>query len=624
VQSIYCFNPNCLQVNIRETKDLSSYKDLSCKSCGAVLTLKNRYRAIEVLQDDRLSQTFRVRDLLYSNDCILKQIAKNNDRDTYLEKLFINLQQIEHCPDIPKHSDRFTVGNYYYLVREFIAGDNLEKLVDRTGVFEVDRVWQFLLDILPILERIHSYNLVDRAIEPKNIIYSQRSHKFIVADWSGLIKIDDFSSMFITSVGYSAPEIFQRQSYFSSNLYSLGAICLYLLTGMHPFELFDTIDNSWVWRDYWQPETKVVYGERETRLGEIIDRIICIDPDCRLQSATDVLQMMGVRTNNQKMTVERKTKEQKDSIYSGRRQRLIDIEDKPFSNYTCIDCSDDFQVIAGGCEDKKISIWESVTGNKIVDLCGHQSKISSLKFAANNNILVSGDSKGKIIIWHWNIDRNLDNNAICELESGSGINSIALHPVSPIFASGHIDKKIRIWDRQTQELITTLSGHSLAVTDLQFDSTASLLASASQDRTIKLWQVDSWELQHTFKGHNWAVKTVAFNANASILASAGDGKDIKIWDIKTHQLLYNLSGHSWTISRIAFLRDSNNLLLSSSWDKKIKLWDVVKARELAILEGHQDSIFDLATATIVCDREYSIVTTSKDKTIGIWDLKILI
>jgi serine/threonine protein kinase len=583
------------------------------------------------LQNDRLSQVFRVQDLLSTNNYILKQIAKEKNGSTYLEKLIANLKQIERHPDIAKYSDSFAADNYYYLVREFIAGDNLEKIVDRTGVFEVDRVWQFLLDILPTLQHIHSYNFVDRAIEPKNIIYSQRSHKFIVADWSGLAEIDDFDSMFIASVDYSAPEIFQRQSYFSSNLYSLGAICLYLLTGMHPFELFDMIDNNWLWRDYWQTEKKGTNREREIRLGEIIDRLICLEPDRRLQSATDVLMMMGVRINKSKMTVNRETKEPNNSIYSWQLRRSIEVEDKLFYNFTCIDLSEDSRVIAGGCEDKKISIWEVMTGSKIIDLCGHQGKISSLKLAINQNILVSGDSKGKIRFWRWNIDLGLNDNNIDELDSGSTITSIALHPILPIFASGHIDKKIRIWDRQTQELITTLSGHNLAVTDLQFSSNASLLASASQDRTIKLWQIDNWELQHTFKGHNWAVKTVVFNADTSILASAGDGKDIKIWSLKTNQLLYNLSGHSWTISRIAFLPDSNNLLLSASWDKKIKLWDVANARELAILEGHQDSIFDLAIGASVCDRasaelrdrEYSIVTTSKDKTIGIWNLKIL-
>jgi serine/threonine protein kinase len=564
-----------------------------------------------------------VRDLLSTNSYILKQIAKEKNSGTYLEKLITNLKQIECHPDIAKYSDSFTTDNYYYLVREFIAGDNLEKIVDRTGVFEVDRVWQFLLDTLPILQHIHSYNLVDRAIEPKNIIYSQRSQKFIIADWSGLAAIDDFDSMFIASADYSAPEIFQGQSYFSSNLYSLGAICLYLLTGMHPFELFDAIDNNWLWRDYWQTETKGTNREHETRLGEIIDRLICLEPDRRLQSATDVLMMMGVGINKSKITVDREIKELNNSIYSWQLQRSIEVEDKLFYNFTCIDCSKDCRVIAGGCEDKKISIWGATTGSKIIDLCGHQGKISNLKFAINENILISGDSKGKIRLWRWNIDRGLDDHNIDELDSGSMITSIAFHPILPIFASGHIDKKIRIWDSQTQELTITLSGHNLAITDLQFSPTGSLLASASQDRTIKLWQVDNWELQHTFKGHNWAVKTVAFNADTSILASAGDGKDIKIWSLRTDRLLHNLSGHSWTISRIAFLPDSKNLLLSASWDKKIKLWDVANARELAILEGHQDSIFDLAIETSICGREYSIVTTSKDKTIGIWDLKIL-
>jgi WD40 repeat protein len=617
MQEIYCFNPSCLQINRDDRPPF-------CQNCGSSLWLHDRYRAVHIVQKNNRSQVFRVLDRLAPNNYILKQVKKEQDYDNYLNRLVAYLKKIDCHPYIPNYIDSFETEKYYYLLQELIEGNNLEISIDRDGIFEVDRVWQVLLDILPSLHHLHSYNLIHRDIKPQNIIYSDELQKFILVDWSNLISIDSSNSIFTGSAEYAAPEIFQGKFYFASDLYSLGLVCLYLLTGLHPFDLFDTVSNNWVWRDYWQIGTTDINRDREARLGEIIDKLIISDLDLRLRSTAEVLRIMGCNITDLEETIVRTNKQQNSPNFIWQLQRFIIVDEDLFAVLNCADFSEDGRFLASGGEDKKITIWEVETGRKIIDLHGHQSKIADVKFVPKTNILISGDSKGKIRFWQWNIDRNIDNKTICEVNTGSGISSIALHPNLPLIASGHVDKKIKIWDRQTQELIKTLSGHILAITDLHFSPVSSLLATASQDRMVKIWDVDTWELRHTLKGHNWVVKTVSFNDDVSILASAGDGKDIKIWDLRSNQLLRNLSGHSWTISRLAFLPDSKNLLLSASWDKKIKLWNVETGEELVVLEGHSDSIFGLAISRAIhCDRSFYIASTSKDKTIGIWNLKII-
>ncbi|WP_019502784.1 WD40 repeat domain-containing serine/threonine-protein kinase [Pseudanabaena sp. PCC 6802] len=618
---VYCFNPNCLQIN----RDNDSQ---FCHNCGAALSLKDRYQAIAILHKNNRSQVFRVSDRLNTNSCILRQIHKDNPYNNYFNRLVTYLKEIEPHPDIPDYIDSFETDSYCYLVRGFIEGNNLETLVNRSGTFAVDRVWQVLLNILPVLHHLHSYKLIHREIEPQNIIYSDKLNKFILVDWMSLTKVkgdrniqsDTSLDIYSGSAEFSAPESLEGTVCFASDLYSLGLVCVYLLTGLRPFDVFNTIDRSWVWRDNWQISKAEVNSDRRERLGELIDKLIVPDLDRRLRSPSDVLRMMGCSVTDWESAIARKKRHQDALEYTWTCQKFLRADEELFAGLNCIDYSDDGKFIASGGEDKKISISEVETGDRIVNLYGHQGQIADIKFVPNTNILISGDRKGKIYFWRWNGGRNADSDIVHELDTGSGVAVIALHPGLPMLASAHIDKKIRIWDRQTKELITTLAAHSLAVTDVQFAIGSPLLASASQDRIVKIWQTDNWELKHSLKGHNWAIKSVAFNADASILASAGDGKDIKIWDLKTHQLLRNLSGHSWSVSCIAFLPNSKTLLLSASWDKKIKLWDIETGEELAVLEGHQDSIFDLAVRAIAPDRGFSLATTSKDKTIGIWEI----
>ncbi len=41
-----------------------------------------------------------------------------------------------------------------------------------------------------------------------------------------------------------------KRSIFASDIYSLGVTCIYLLTQVSPFDLFDLSQDAWVWRDY--------------------------------------------------------------------------------------------------------------------------------------------------------------------------------------------------------------------------------------------------------------------------------------------------------------------------------------------------------------------------------------
>jgi serine/threonine protein kinase len=70
---------------------------------------------------------------------------------------------------------------------------------------------------------------------------------------------------------FSAPEILDGKISPSSDLYSIGLITIYLLTGIRPFQLFDMANHCWVWQDYWQvpiQASRINY----LKLAAILDR----------------------------------------------------------------------------------------------------------------------------------------------------------------------------------------------------------------------------------------------------------------------------------------------------------------------------------------------------------------
>ncbi|WP_172456321.1 GUN4 domain-containing protein, partial [Microcystis aeruginosa] len=95
----------------------------------------------------------------------------------------------------------------------------------------------------------------------------------------------------IGSAEYIAPEQGNGKAVNASDLYSLGVTCLYLLTGISPFDLFDGGEHQWVWRQW------LVNNPVSNELGNILDKLIEFGTKKRYQSASEVLQALQIKTS---------------------------------------------------------------------------------------------------------------------------------------------------------------------------------------------------------------------------------------------------------------------------------------------------------------------------------------
>jgi eukaryotic-like serine/threonine-protein kinase len=190
-------------------------------------------------------------------------------------------------------------GAFYY-VMEFLDGIDLERLVREGGPVPPGRVVHVLLQVCEALSEAHGVGLVHRDIKPANIILAE------VGGISDFAKVVDFGlvkdvkgedlrltreDVFAGTPQYLAPETIESgmSSDPRSDLYSLGAVAYFLLTGRPVFEgrFVDLIQGHLNRAP--EPPSARVGRQLPAKLEKVVLDCLEKDPDRRPESARSLM-----------------------------------------------------------------------------------------------------------------------------------------------------------------------------------------------------------------------------------------------------------------------------------------------------------------------------------------------
>ncbi len=135
--------------------------------------------------------------------------------------------------------------------------------------------------------------MIHRDIKPENLIRRGSEQKIFLVDF-GASKVVENTRLSVTgtvigSAQYSSPEQSMGKPLYCSNLYSLGVTYLHLLTNIEPFDLFDTGEGDWVWRDY------LVNNPVSDELGQVLDKLVQSAYKKRFQSVDEVMSALNLQ-----------------------------------------------------------------------------------------------------------------------------------------------------------------------------------------------------------------------------------------------------------------------------------------------------------------------------------------
>ncbi len=266
------------------------------------LLLNNRYRIVKQIGQGGFGRAYLAEDVhRYRELCVLKEFAPQVESDRELSKaedLFEReagiLYKLKH-PQIPRFEamlrTRIDGKRSLFLVQEYIEGESYWEILKRQGKLKEAEVREMIWELLPVLEYIHDADLIHRDISPDNLIRRQSDGKTVLIDF-GCVKIaanavsksTGQSMTLIGKKGYSPDEQLRRgQAFPCSDLYSLAATTIVLLTGKQPDELYDSHRGEWDW----QSQIKV-----SSNLNKVLNKMLAYRPRDRYPSAAKVRQAL--------------------------------------------------------------------------------------------------------------------------------------------------------------------------------------------------------------------------------------------------------------------------------------------------------------------------------------------
>jgi len=260
--------------------------------------INQRYRLLSILGTGRCGKTYLAEDISSpeSSNCVIKEFEPEAKDTLSLRKakyLFARevkiLKILGRSDRIPNLLNYFRQENKFYLVHEFVEGKDLAQELGEKPWTASD-VLCLLREILEIVEVAHREQVIHQDLKPSNIIRRTADGQLMLIDFGSIKKINNQManaegntciSVPIGTPGYRAPEQKSLKPRLASDIYSIGMICIYALTGIEPQNIALERNTEKVqWQSLIQTDSK---------LTKVIDRMVSPNLNQRYASASEAL-----------------------------------------------------------------------------------------------------------------------------------------------------------------------------------------------------------------------------------------------------------------------------------------------------------------------------------------------
>ena len=221
-----------------------------CRGCGARfaqapapgIVLSGEYRVVEVIKPGGMGTVYKAESggKLYAVKEMRDTFTNPKDRQDAINRFMAEaliLARLSH-PHIPRVHRHFIEGGRYYLVMDFVEGEDLQIVLDRRGGkgLPEEQVLSWALQICAVLEYLHGQTppVIFRDLKPANIMLRPNGDISLIDFGIAKLFHPARQGTLIGTPGYAAPEQYQGLAEPRSDIFALGATLHHLLTSRDP------------------------------------------------------------------------------------------------------------------------------------------------------------------------------------------------------------------------------------------------------------------------------------------------------------------------------------------------------------------------------------------------------
>lgn len=202
--------------------------------------------------------------------------------------------------------------------------------------------------------------------------------------------------------------------------------------------------------------------------------------------------------------------------------------------------------------------------------------------------------------------------------ANAGISTMDIHPDNNRILTGGVDKTAVLFDRSSEKVLATLSGHTKKVTGVSFHPTDDVALTCSADATVRTWAASSGTQTQclTFGG---SITGISLHPTNEFVVSSCEDTTWAFSDISQGTTIASMrdpAGRGLTSTQF----HPDGFIFGVGTDNGlVRIWDIKEQSNLASFEGHRGKI----TALSFSENGYYLATAAEDSTVKLWDLRRL-
>jgi serine/threonine protein kinase len=274
------------------------FSAVACPACGTELTVPARFGQFDLLQvlgQGAMGEVYLAWDRTLDRRVAIKVMCPgvvNSERE--LAAKCIEEARALAALNHPNVVQIYSVGGEEtgqpFIVMEYVSGGRLDRLLEEVGHLDEARALEVAIDVVQGLAATNKVGLAHGDVKPGNVLLDDRGVAKLV-DFGIARYTDRESSISIYGTPrYAAPELaLKRRGDHRSDMFSLGVMLFYCLTGQYPFPGRTGKETMRARLEQAAPYLRDVRTDLHVDTAVVVERLLQQDPDARFARYEDLL-----------------------------------------------------------------------------------------------------------------------------------------------------------------------------------------------------------------------------------------------------------------------------------------------------------------------------------------------